>query len=104
MLTFSVISSSTIRFCFGTRPVLVPEETRRAPVSVIEFGPTDLSGDHMCSGNIAYSYSSATLHTHTNVSVKFTRFKRYQTNKKGWGVTYEGLKTMFSFVMPRDLS
>lgn len=61
MLTFSVMSSKTIRFCLGTLPVLVPEETRRAPVSVMEFGPTDLSGDHMCSGNIAYSYSSATL-------------------------------------------
>ena len=60
-LTSLVISSSTIRFCFGTRPVLEPEEMQRAPVSVILLGPTDSSGDHIWSGNIAYSYNSATL-------------------------------------------
>ncbi len=45
----------TIRFCLGTRPVLEPEEMHKAPVSVIELGPTVGSGEFMCSGNIAYS-------------------------------------------------
>ena len=60
-LTSLVISSSTIRFYFGTRPVFEPEEMQRAPVSVILLGPTDSSGDHIWSGSIAYSYNSATL-------------------------------------------
>ena len=55
------MSSSTILFCFGTRPVFEPEEIHSAPVSVILFGPTLSSGDHMWSGSIAYSYNSATL-------------------------------------------
>lgn len=60
-LTSRVMSSSTILFCLGTRPALLPEEMHRAPVSVIEFGPTVGSGERMCSGSMAYSYSSATL-------------------------------------------
>ena len=55
LLTSRVMSSSTMRFCFGTRPVLEPEEMQRAPVSVIEFEPTVGSGEFMCSGSIAYS-------------------------------------------------
>ena len=60
-LTSRVISSSTILFCLGTRPAFEPEEMHRAPVSVIEFPPTVGSGERICSGNIAYSYNSATL-------------------------------------------
>ena len=45
----------------GTRPVLLPELQQRAPVSVMLDGPTVGSGDSMCSGIMAYSYSSATL-------------------------------------------
>ena len=60
-LTSRVMSSSTILFCLGTRPALLPEEMHRAPVSVIEFPPTVGSGERICSGNIAYSYNSATL-------------------------------------------
>jgi len=71
-----VMSSSTILFYLGTRPALLPEEMHRAPVSVIELGPTVGSGDRICSGSIAYSYSSAT----------------------------EGLNTMFLFLMPRARS
>ena len=55
VLTSRVMSSSTIRFCLGTRPVLDPDEMQRAPVSVMELGPTVGSGDFMCSGSMAYS-------------------------------------------------
>ena len=55
LLTSRVMSSSTMRFYFGTRPVLEPEEMQRAPVSVMEFDPTVGSGEFMCSGSIAYS-------------------------------------------------
>lgn len=63
LLTSRVISSSTILFCLGTRPVLLPELMHRAPVSVIELAPTVGSGELICSGSMAYSYSSATLRT-----------------------------------------
>jgi hypothetical protein len=41
--------------------VRVPDEQASAPVSVMLDGPTLGSGDSICSGSRAYSYSSATL-------------------------------------------
>ena len=75
-LTSRVMSSSTMRFCKGTRPVLAPDEMHRAPVLVIELGPTLGSGEFMCSGSIANSYSSPTLEKKKSTNVKTRKTER----------------------------
>ena len=61
-LTSLVMSSNTTRFSVGTRPIFDPDEQLSAPVVVIVVSPTVGSGDSICSGLRAYSYSSATLY------------------------------------------
>lgn len=72
-LTSFVSASNTILLSFGTRPVRYPELHIRAPVSVMLDGPTVGSGDSICSGNIAYSYNSATLKAFYFISIKNLR-------------------------------
>ena len=94
LLTSRVMSSSTIRFYLGTRPALLPDEMQRAPVSVIEFPPTVGSGDLICSGSMAYSYSSATLlHSeHEKFREALKRIETKAPRKSGSG-TAAKLKT-----------
>ena len=62
LLTSFVKSSKTILFSLGLLPVFTPDDTARAPVSVIEVLNTVLSPtEAICSGYIAYSYNSETL-------------------------------------------
>ena len=74
------MSSSTILFYLGTRPVFAPEEMHRAPVSVMLLGPTLSSGDHIWSGNIAYSYNSATLQFNLYGSKNYSEDLRWIEN------------------------